>query len=50
MHIYSVLLSVVIELVNVLMVTIVTGGITMNLGTHINPVTVVSENCTKMLQ
>ncbi len=32
-----------------LMVTIVTGGITVNLGMHINVIAVVSENYTKIL-
>ncbi len=42
---------VVIESVNMWIVTIVTGGITVNLGLHINPiVVVVNEKCTKMLQ
>ncbi len=49
-HIYSVLLSVVIEWVNMLTVTIVTGGITVNLGIQYNPVAVASENDNKMLQ
>ncbi len=33
-----------------LIVTIVIAGITVNLGLHINTITVVSEGCTKMLQ
>ncbi len=33
-----------------LMVTIVTAGITVNLGLHINPIAVISENYNKMLQ
>ncbi len=40
----------VIEWVNMLMVTIVTAGITVNLGVQYNPVAVVSENYNKMLQ
>ncbi len=33
-----------------LMVTIVTAGITVHLGIHRNPIAVVRKGCTKMLQ